>query len=61
MGKPWQAQPWGHGFAEDRTAPRDAVQHALQDVIADGTHDEILQRYGVGDGALHTTAVHGGA
>ncbi len=61
LGKPWQAQPWGYGFAKDRTALRDAVQHALQAAIADGTYDAILKKYGVSDGALHTTAVNGGA
>ncbi|GAB3468301.1 transporter substrate-binding domain-containing protein [Kineococcus endophyticus] len=61
VGKPWQAQPWGYGFAKDRTALRDAVQQALQAAIADGTYDAILEEYGVSDGALHTTAVNGGA
>ncbi|MFB9377909.1 transporter substrate-binding domain-containing protein [Kineococcus gynurae] len=61
VGKPWQSQPWGYGFAKDRVALRDAVQHALQDAIADGTYDAILEKYGVTDGALRTTAINGGA
>ncbi|WP_432511465.1 transporter substrate-binding domain-containing protein [Kineococcus sp. SYSU DK001] len=61
VGKPWQAQPWGYAFAKDRTNLRDAVQRALQESIADGTYDAILEEYSVQDGALHTTAVNGGA
>ncbi|PRY15234.1 transporter substrate-binding domain-containing protein [Kineococcus rhizosphaerae] len=61
VGQPWQAAPWGYAVAEDRTALRDALQRALQDSIADGTYDAVLEKHGVQDGALHTAAINGGA
>ncbi|WP_285618727.1 ABC transporter substrate-binding protein [Kineosporia sp. NBRC 101677] len=56
-----QPQPYGYAVAKDRTELRTAVQLALQQAIADGTYDALLEKYEVSDGALRTTAINGGA
>ncbi|WP_187279785.1 ABC transporter substrate-binding protein [Quadrisphaera setariae] len=61
LGDQLQPQPYGYGFAKDRTALRDALQRALQDAIADGTYDRILKKYDVAGGALKSTSINGGA
>jgi polar amino acid transport system substrate-binding protein len=60
-GNPLQAAPYGYGFAKDRTGLRDAVQVALQESIASGRYQEVLEAHGVEAAALRTTAVNGGA
>ena len=40
---------------------RDALQAALKAIIADGTYDQILAKWGVTAGALKTAAINGGS
>jgi polar amino acid transport system substrate-binding protein len=61
LGEQLQPQPYGYGVAKNRTALRDALQRVLQDSIADGTYDEVLEEHGVADGALRSTSLNGGA
>jgi polar amino acid transport system substrate-binding protein len=55
--------PGDYGIAtlKSNTQLRDALQAALQAVIADGTYDQILAKWGVTAGALKTAAINGGS
>ena len=59
-GPPIDGGPYGIGFAKNNTALRDSVNQALSALIADGTYTEILQSWGVEQGALTETAINGG-
>lgn len=59
VGEQIDPAPYGIAVAKDKTALRDAVQEALRAVIADGTYDRILEKWGVGRGALKTAEVNG--
>jgi polar amino acid transport system substrate-binding protein len=58
-GPPIEGGPYGIGFNKSNAALRDAVNQALADLIADGTYDEILQSWGVEEGALKEPAING--
>jgi polar amino acid transport system substrate-binding protein len=45
---------FGMAFAKDDTALRDAVQAALNELIESGVYTELLQRWGLGSGAIAT-------
>jgi polar amino acid transport system substrate-binding protein len=45
---------------KDDTDLRDILQQALQEIIADGTYDQILEEWDVAQGALKTAAINGG-
>jgi polar amino acid transport system substrate-binding protein len=60
VGEQISAGPYGIGFNKDDTQMRDAVQAALKAIIADGTYDQILQKWNVNQGALKTAAINGG-
>jgi len=53
--------PYGIGVNKDNPELRDAMAAALDDLIADGTYGEILDSWGVTDGAVDAAAVNGGA
>lgn len=46
------------GFAKNRTGLRDAVQKAAQDMLADGTYQKLLDKWGVGGAALPQISVN---
>jgi polar amino acid transport system substrate-binding protein len=52
---------YGIAVSAKDTQLRDALQAALQAVIADGTYDQILATWGVEKGALKTAALNGGS
>ena len=51
-----------YGIAVPKTNEqlRNAIQTALQAIIADGTYDKILDKWGNTSGALKTAAINGG-
>jgi polar amino acid transport system substrate-binding protein len=59
VGEQIDPAPYGIAVAKDNTALRDAVQEALRAIIADGTYDRILEKWGVGRGAVKTASVNG--
>ena len=60
VGEQIDPAPYGIAVAKNKTPLRDAVQDALRAVIADGTYDRILEKWGVSRGALKTAQVNGG-
>lgn len=55
--------PGNYGIAvlKTNTQLRDALQAALKEVIADGTYDQILTKWGVTAGALKTAVINAGS
>jgi polar amino acid transport system substrate-binding protein len=51
---------YGIGVAKDRPELRDALHAALDRVIRSGEYANILERWGVADGALKESSVNGG-
>lgn len=60
-GEPIDGGPYGIGVNKQNPQLRDAVQKALQALIADGTYGKILQAWGVEQGAIKEAAVNGGS
>jgi polar amino acid transport system substrate-binding protein len=58
-GPPIEGGPYGMGFAKTNAGLRDAVNEALGTLIADGTYLQILQSWGVEQGALKESAING--
>ena len=59
-GQQYEAGPYGIGVRKDDQQLRDAIQEALKAIIADGTYQQILEKWGVTTGALTTATVNGG-
>jgi polar amino acid transport system substrate-binding protein len=52
--------PLGIAVAKDNTALRDALQKALDAIIADGSYLRILTKYGIEGGALKSATINAG-
>jgi len=46
------------GFAKNKTGLRDAVQKAMQSMVADGTYKRMMDKWGVGGGALSEISIN---
>jgi polar amino acid transport system substrate-binding protein len=46
------------GFAKNRAALRDAVQKAMQEMQKDGTYQKLMDKWGVGGGALPEISIN---
>ena len=52
---------FGIAFAKDDTALRDAVRDALDRLIRSGAYTELLERWGLGSGALVSSSINAGS
>jgi polar amino acid transport system substrate-binding protein len=59
VGQQIDPAPYGIAVAKDKAQLRDAVQAALRAIVADGTYDRILEKWGVTQGALKTAEING--
>lgn len=59
VGEQIDPAPYGIAVAKNETALRDAVQAGLRAIIADGTYDRILEKWGVSRGALKSADING--
>ncbi|GAA4732329.1 ABC transporter substrate-binding protein [Modestobacter marinus] len=57
---PINGGPYGIGLNKEDAALRDAIQQALQQLIDDGTYEEILTAWDVTSGAVDQATVNGG-
>jgi polar amino acid transport system substrate-binding protein len=55
------AGKYGIAVLKSNTQLRDALQEALKAVIADGSYDQLLQKWGIQAGALKTADINTGA
>jgi polar amino acid transport system substrate-binding protein len=55
----YQPAPVGITVAKDNAALRDALQKALNALIADGSYRKILEKHGIESGAVTTAAING--
>jgi polar amino acid transport system substrate-binding protein len=46
------------GFAKNRAGLRDAVQKAMQDMVKDGSYQKLMDKWGVGGGALPDISIN---
>lgn len=60
FGAPTDATPYGIAVAKTNADLRDALAAALKAIVADGTYDKLLDKWGLKDGALKTAAINGG-
>lgn len=59
-GKQFNVVPFGIAFAKTNSALRARVQHALAELIADGSYDKLLQKWGLAQGALRSAPLNAG-
>lgn len=61
VGETTDLAQYGIAVPSDNTQLRDAIQAALKAVIADGTYEQILAKWGASAGALKTAPINGKA
>jgi len=60
VGEQIEAGPYGIAVPKTNEQLRNAIQEALQAIIADGTYDSVLAKWNLQQGALKTAAINGG-
>jgi polar amino acid transport system substrate-binding protein len=58
LGRVYDAAPYGYVVPKDQTAFAEAVRGAVQALITDGTYQQVLERWGVQDGAIDDPTVN---
>ena len=61
QGHEYQPVPLGIAVAKTNQPLRDALQKALNALIADGSYRKILEKHGVEGGAVTSATINGGA
>ncbi|MER7504047.1 ABC transporter substrate-binding protein [Nonomuraea pusilla] len=59
LGTAYDTAPYGYAIGKNSGTMKEAVQGALKALIADGTYKSILDKYGVGDGAITEPVING--
>jgi polar amino acid transport system substrate-binding protein len=57
LGEPYDAGPYGIALGKNQGDFPKAVQGAIQALIADGTYQAILDKWGVANGAITTSEI----
>ena len=60
IGKQFGVVPYGIAVAKNKRALRDSVQAALVKMVADGSYDRILKKWGLEQGALRSAPISAG-
>lgn len=60
VGRQFDVVPYGIAVAKTNVQFRDAVRQALLAVVADGTYDKLLKKWGLGVGALRFASINAG-
>ncbi|MFI6597798.1 transporter substrate-binding domain-containing protein [Nonomuraea sp. NPDC050536] len=59
IGQAYDTAPYGFAVGKNSGTFKDAVLGALKALMADGTYKQILDKYGVGDGAITNPVING--
>lgn len=59
-GRQFGVVPYGIAIGKKNAAMRDALQRALKAVIADGTYDALLKKWGLEQGAMRAASLNAG-
>ncbi|WP_214323544.1 ABC transporter substrate-binding protein [Nonomuraea sediminis] len=59
IGQAYDTAPYGFAIGKNSGTMKDAVLGAVKALIADGTYKQILDKYGVGDGAITNPVING--
>lgn len=60
VGKQFDVVPYGIAVAKAKTALLMQLQHALIAVVADGTYDRLLKKWGLSQGAMRVAPINAG-
>ncbi|MEI7034624.1 ABC transporter substrate-binding protein [Streptomyces pratensis] len=60
VGEQIDAGPFGIAVKKDNTGLRDALKEAVDAIIADGSYQKVLDKWGAGTGAIDKAAINGG-
>ncbi|MET9339915.1 MULTISPECIES: ABC transporter substrate-binding protein [unclassified Nonomuraea] len=59
IGQAYDTAPYGYAIGKNSATFKDAWLGALKELIADGTYKSILDKWGVGDGAITDPVING--
>jgi polar amino acid transport system substrate-binding protein len=59
-GRQFSVVPYGIAIAKNNRALRDRMQNALREVIQNGTYDNLLQKWGLSQGAMRSAPLNAG-